>query len=655
MCKPGRSRAILARLGITLALFFLFGAGVCAEPIAIEKLFAKYPYREATLSPNGQFLAVALERNGRYNAGVIDLATQKVTHLTNFDKSDVIQITWQNDTRLIIRIGDLRNGLGEADTQYGLAAISRDASDVRQIQRSFGPSRAASVRLLQIIPNTNEVLLVAQERTIHSTDVYRFDTLTGKKTLLTYDSPGDVWYWVADYDGVPRAALTGDLDHDKSALYVRNSATDPWRKIEEAGLGRLTTTPVGFSPDGRTLYLEARGDSDLVGLYEYDIASDKRTGPTVRLPDRDINATFVRNLRDRKLYGMRYDDDTPSAIWFDAEWAKMQKSVDAALPGTVNRLQKSDDRWLVIASSDRNPGEVYLLDAKSMKMEKVFSYAPTIDPSRMSPMKWVRYKARDGMTIPALLTVPKGAEGKAVPLIVDIHGGPNVPAEVWRFQREVQFLASRGYAVLQPQFRGTEGFGWKFESAGFRKWGDEMQDDLEDGALWAVAQGIADPDKICFYGASYGGYAAMWGAIKNAKVIKCAVAYAGVSSIDYMFDNAQTDMSQLAEKSTLMMERIGDPKAERDRFKRVNPLDNAERVGVPIFLAYGALDVRVPIVHGTAFKAALDKYNKPYEWVVYNDEAHGFQRDDHLFDFYHRIEKFLAKYLGSPSAVANLN
>jgi dipeptidyl aminopeptidase/acylaminoacyl peptidase len=251
--------------------------------------------------------------------------------------------------------------------------------------------------------------------------------------------------------------------------------------------------------------------------------------------------------------------------------------------------------------------------------------------------------------------VPKGAEGKAVPLIVDIHGGPNVPAEVWRFEREVQFLASRGYAVLQPQFRGTGGFGWKFESAGFRKWGDEMQDDLEDGALWAVAQGIADPDKICFYGASYGGYAAMWGAIKNAKVIKCAVAYAGVSSIDYMFDNAQTDMSQLAEKSTLMMERIGDPKAERDRFKRVNPLDNADRVGVPIFLAYGALDVRVPIVHGTAFKAALDKYNKPYEWVVYSDEAHGFQRDDHLFDFYHRIEKFLAKYLGSPSAVANLN
>jgi len=230
-----------------------------------------------------------------------------------------------------------------------------------------------------------------------------------------------------------------------------------------------------------------------------------------------------------------------------------------------------------------------------------------------------------------------------------------VPANTWVYQNEVQFLTSRGYAVLQPQFRGTHGFGRKFFAAGFRKWGDEMQDDLEDGVKWAVAQGIADPDRVCFYGASYGGYAAMWGAIKNANLIKCSVAYVGVSSIDYMFDNAQTDISRLAENSSEMVKQIGDPKTERARFKRVNPLDNADKVGVPILLAYGAEDRRVPLPHGTDFRAALDKYGKPYEWVLYDHEGHGFNRDENRFDFYHRVEKFLARYLGPAAAQASVH
>jgi dipeptidyl aminopeptidase/acylaminoacyl peptidase len=244
-----------------------------------------------------------------------------------------------------------------------------------------------------------------------------------------------------------------------------------------------------------------------------------------------------------------------------------------------------------------------------------------------------------------LLTVPLNAGDRPVPLVVDIHGGPNVEATNWGYDPAVQFFASRGYAVLQPQFRGTEGFGWKHHSAGFRKWGEEMQDDLEDGVKWAVAQKLADPSRVCFYGGSYGGYAAAWGAIKNAGVIKCAVAVVAVTSIDYLFDNAQTDLAYVAEKSGWMVDRIGDPKTERARFKRVNPLDNADKVGVPLLLAYGGSDLRVPIVHGTDFRAALDKYHKEYEWVVYSGEGHGFRKDENVFDFYHRTERFLAKYL----------
>jgi dipeptidyl aminopeptidase/acylaminoacyl peptidase len=274
------------------------------------------------------------------------------------------------------------------------------------------------------------------------------------------------------------------------------------------------------------------------------------------------------------------------------------------------------------------------------------SLEPAIDPKAMAAQQWVRYTARDGMTIPALLTLPPDAQGKRAPLVVDIHGGPNVPASRWSYDPTVQFFASRGYAVLQPQFRGTGGFGWKLRSAGYRKWGEEMQDDLEDGVRWAVAKGYVDPEHVCFYGGSYGGYAAAWGAIRNAKTIRCAVAAVAVTSIDYLFDNAQTDLARLAEKSTLMVDQIGDPRTERARFKRVNPIDNADKAGVPILLAYGASDRRVPLAHGTDFRSALERAHKEYEWVVYAGEGHGFSKDENVFDFYGRVERFLAKHLG---------
>jgi dipeptidyl aminopeptidase/acylaminoacyl peptidase len=409
--------------------------------------------------------------------------------------------------------------------------------------------------------------------------------------------------------------------------------------------------PMQFDPAGKTLFVSARRNgANRASIYEYSVEERRWGKPAISHPERDVdpsNAGFIADYRDRKLLGLRYTSDRPSVEWFDAERARIQKSVDAALPDSVNVIQGNSgaQRRIVVAHSDRNPGETYLLDAKTMRMEKLFSYRPWIDPRSMSATRWVRYSARDGLSIPALLSVPANAAGKPAPLIVDIHGGPNVPATAWGFDPTVQFFASRGYVVLQPQFRGTEGFGWAHVSSGYRKWGDEMQDDLEDGVRWAVSQGIADGSRVCFYGGSYGGYAAIWGAIKNAGLIRCAIASAAVTSIDYLFDNAQTDLSRFADRSTFMSDQIGDPKTERARFKRINPLDNAEKVGVPILLAYGGADVRVPIVHGTDFRSALDKYGKEYEWVQYVGEGHGFNRDEDVFDFYRRVDRFLKRHL----------
>jgi dipeptidyl aminopeptidase/acylaminoacyl peptidase len=648
--------------GMLLGPLFVAPAHAGDAPLPIETFFQKPKYGDAVLSPSGRYLAVVTPVNSRLNLGIIDLEARAVNAITAFNDADVFRVVWQNDDRLVVSWGDLHRGIEEPTRAYGIWAVDRDGRRPQRLDRGHATSghilsgwqRPSSVQFLRPIPGTNDVLVTAYERSALGRDLYRVDTRTGTHTLLSFETPAPAAQWVVDFDNVPRAVVTNDLDHDKSAWYVRKGADTPWEKVEETGLGRLSSRPLQFSSDGKILYVGARRNSDRAAIYEYEIESAKWIGPVVQHADRDIVANPVLDLERRKLLGLRYQDDKPGVVWFEAAWATVQKGVDNALPDTVNFLQRASvgDRWIVVSRSDRNPGDVYLLDGKTLKMEKLFSYEPWIKPAEMASTQWVRYASRDGLTIPALLTIPADNTGKRIPLVVDIHGGPNVGATSWLYRNDVQFLASRGYAVLQPQFRGTNGFGWKFFSAGFRKWGDEMQDDLEDGVKWAVAEGIADPDRVCFFGASYGGYAAMWGAIKNAKLIKCAIAIAGVSSIDYMFDNAQTDISELAEKSTVMVELIGDPKTERVRFKRVNPLDNADQVGVPILLAYGAEDRRVPLVHGTDFRRALDRDGKPYEWVLYEHEGHGFSRDENLYDFYGRVERFLAKYLSANPAAA---
>ncbi|HEX7327113.1 MAG TPA: prolyl oligopeptidase family serine peptidase [Casimicrobiaceae bacterium] len=656
----------IARAGLCLGVLALAASGAAAAATApakvpsVEDFFRKPAYGRPELSPNGRYLAVIAPVGEHLGVGTIDLESKSIERMEAPSDSDALRVAWLNDKRLVVTIGDLNRATGDPPTARGYVVVNRDGSDQKILGgynrvridstiRAGGFKRPWSVSVVRPIEGTSDLLVTALDRDIKSLDLYRYDTETGSAKLLSFESPGYVSRWVVDFDNVPRAAVTDDIDDDKEAWYVRKSADSPWIRMEEAHVGDLESGPIQFDASGKILYVWARRNGDdRASIYEYTVDTGAWK-QVVSHPVRDIDdgtAFFIDDYADRKVLGLYYTDDRPTVAWFDPEYARVQKGVDAALPGTVNFLHRRRDRWIVTSFSDRDPGEAYLLDGKTMKMEKLFSYEPQIDPAAMSPTKWVRYQARDGLTIPALLTIPNSARGKPVPLVVDIHGGPNVEATQWGYNPEAQFFASRGYAVLQPQFRGTEGFGWKLESSGFRHWGDTMQNDLADGVKWAIAQGIADPARVCFYGASYGGYASAWGSIANADLLKCAVVYVGVTSIDYLFDNAQTDISRVAEKDQLMVERIGDPKTERARFKSVNPVDNAQRVGVPLLLAYGASDRRVPLVHGTSFRDALDKYHKRYEWVVYANEGHGFTKDKDVFDFYGRVERFLAKYLG---------
>jgi len=262
-------------------------------------------------------------------------------------------------------------------------------------------------------------------------------------------------------------------------------------------------------------------------------------------------------------------------------------------------------------------------------------------------MKVVHYKARDGLDIPALLTVPKGGEGKNLPMVVVVHGGPWVPHEGWGYDPEAQFLASRGYVVLQPQFRGTQGLGWKHFSSSFKQWGRTMQDDVTDGVRWAIDQGIADANRVCIYGASYGGYSTMIGLAKDPDLYKCGINYVGVTDLDLFESATWSDFAYGEFLQYEMKDMFGDMAKERSTLMAVSPVEQAAKIKAPVLMAYGAADVRVVPEHGTRMRAALEKNNRKVEWMMAEGEGHGFADPENQKLFYGAMERFLDANIGA--------
>lgn len=281
-------------------------------------------------------------------------------------------------------------------------------------------------------------------------------------------------------------------------------------------------------------------------------------------------------------------------------------------------------------------------------MQELVSRRPWNHPERMGATRFLRYKARDGLEIPGYLTLPPGREAKNLPLVLVVHGGPFVRGHFWNWDREAQFLASRGYAVLQSDYRGSFGYGWRHHVAGRRQWGLAMQDDLTDGVLHLAAQGIADRNRVAIMGASYGGYAVMMGLAKDPDLYRCGINIVGVTDLELMGTATWSDVSVESREFELWFtEHVGSLSKERERLRAASPARLADRIKKPVLIAHGFNDVRVPIEHAERMRAALERVGRVRpEWVVYEDEAHGFLREKNNFDFYARVERFLAAHMG---------
>jgi len=664
----------IARLGAALALLLSAAAPLHAAEKAplppIERFFANPVLSSAELSPSGRYLAAISGAPGRRDAlVVIDLQGKSAKLVASYQDADIRQYEWVNDERLAFDVTDKQVAQGGRFEAAGLYAVNRDGGNLRQLADRRGTSWVTEndSRISRKIQPWHTFLLdqhgsqksdeiyvasyVYNDATeeLHSVNLLRLNTVTGATQVVP--RPGRVQDWTLDHKGEPRLATSSEKGI--TTLHYRDPATSAWRVLTsyasfKGGAGAYW--PLGFANDG-TLYVIANGPKGTTTVHTVNLATGALDPePLVETPGYDFSGSLVRS-GDRVL-GVELQTDAATIVWFDPALQAAQAKLNALLPGTINLMsfpsQAMSDWALVESYSDVQPRSYRLFNLKTGELDKVGDAYPNIDPARMGRQEPVRYKARDGRDIPGLLTLPANG-AKNAPLVVLVHGGPFTRGSHWGWKSETQFLASRGYAVLEPEFRGSVGYGGAHFKAGWKQWGLAMQDDIADGARWAVAQGYADPQRICIAGGSYGGYAVLMGLAKDPDLYKCGIDWAGVTDINVLYDNHWNFTSDLSDewKQYGMPDLIGDRVKDAAQLKATSPIELAARIKAPLILAYGGADRRVPIAHGLRFRDAVAPYNKQVEWIAYQEEGHGWGLPKNRVDFWSRVEKFLDKHIGS--------
>lgn len=654
------NRALARLLGLLWCLMMISGHNATAAPPPAEAFFQKAAFHGATLSPSGLHLAMVVgSQDARDRLAVLDLQTLKVQVVASFTDGDVFDYRWVNDKRLVFNVGDRKLALADRRFAGGLYAVNADGSGYRQLAQREHVWVQDNIGTRQLPWNTfpidqdgaqdSDDLYVVRPEAQDFASLLRLNTTTGSAQDL--DSPPNANQWLLDAQGNVRAARTSQGPF--SAIHWRDPASGKWRKLRE--FDRFTghdMSLLAVMPDGNLL-VSARPGRNTDALYVYDPATDKLADqPLLGLQQYDVRPTELLHHQG-KLLGVRLVTDAEVTHWFDDGMKAHQASVDKLLPNTANLItppRRGTSPWLLVrAFSDLQPSIYYLFNTQTRKLSRVGSERPGIQAAQMSPMDMVRYKARDGLEIPAYLTLPASAgdHKKNLPLVVYVHGGPWTRGARWQWQADVQFLASRGYAVLQPEFRGSVGFGYKHVTASFKQWGLAMQDDLADGARWAIAQGIADPKRICIMGASYGGYATLMGLAKDGDLFACGVDWAGVSDILLMYDAHWSDFSD-EWKRYGMPQMVGDRSKDAAQLEATSPIRLASRIKNPLLIAHGRIDRRVPIEHGRRMYDAVKAHNPNAQWVEYDKDGHGWSLPETDVDWWTRIENFLARHIGRP-------
>lgn len=606
------------------------------KQIPLEDFFRNSQEAAYQISPDGRHLSFMAPYADRMNVFVRSVDGTEAVRITSETERSVAGYMWADNQRLLY----MKDAAG--DENYQLYGVNLDGSEP-QAYTAFPGVRTTLIDDLEEMPDM--VMIGLNRRNPEVFDPYRLNLKTGELTQLA-ENPGNWQGWMTDHEGRLRA-VTAIVDGVNTQILYRDTEDEEFRPVLTTNFKDMVNF-MEFTPDNRYVYAATNLGRDKVALVLMDPRDCSEIEQLYEHPQYDISSISYSRKRKKLLSVYCTGHKEPVRHYFDAEEEALRQRIKAHFPDYrygVADTDKDEMHSLIYVGSDRTRGMYYFYDVETDTATKIAETAPWLHEEDMVEMHAVTYTSRDGLHIEAYLSLPQGVTMETahnLPVVVNPHGGPWA-RDTWGFSSEVQFLCNRGYAVFQMNFRGSTGYGRSFLEASYKQWGLKMQDDITDGVHWLIAEGIADPARVAIYGGSYGGYATLAGLTFTPDLYACGVDYVGVSNLFTFMSTIPPYWRPMLE---MMYEQVGHPENDREQLAATSPALHAEEIKVPLFVAQGANDPRVNKAESDQMVAALRERGVEVEYMVKDNEGHGFHNQENRFDFYRAMEAFLAKYLG---------
>jgi len=612
------------------------------------------------LSPDGQHIGLLAPVDGRNVLTIIQTSTRAPINLLEFESDRQIgDFYWANNERLLMRLDYFQSWYAAPTSAGEWFAVNIDGKKKENVFgfRSFRGSSSkiksheaggerASGQVVDLLRDEKKHILMSATPFDAGGDrrskLYKINIYNGRSKLLE-TSPVENATFATDQTGEVRFVV-GETKELKRKVYYRADEDQEWQLFRESSTDEGGLQPLAFAADN-SIYVSDSTDTDLAGIYLYDL--DNGTSSLIHQDDHSDPTGFWYTEASQQLYAIEYETTTPKYVFVtEGKEATTLKNLLSAFPGQQVRLisQSRDESLAIILTySDRNPGDFYLFDANLKQLQFLAAAMPKVAPAERSEMMAFEFTARDGLVVRGYLTLPKSTQEKGPPpLIVNPHGGPIGPRDSWGYNGEVQLLAEAGFAVLQVNFRGSGGFGKAFMQAGYKTWGSAIQNDILDATDWVLSQGYADSERVCIYGASFGGYSALMAPIRDPNLFKCAIGFVGVYDLPMLFERG--DVSERESGVAFMRNIVG---TDEEELKKYSPAHRADELNLPVFIIHGEQDPRAPVEHALVMMDAMDAAGKSYEKLLFEKEGHGLYDPETRASMYEAIVAFLSKHLKS--------
>lgn len=634
--------------------------------LAIEDFVRLPTSRDAKVSPDGKHLSLVVRREGEDVLAVLDLATrQPISSFRVAGKHRAVgNVTWVNDERLVYTVTESYSwnkrrfsngeliGVNVDGKKHKLIFGYRSGESTLNTKIKKNEANNGNQEIIDLLEGDDKNILIAfypwrlmgdtfyNDPDAH-TIIYKLNVYTGK-TKKVEALPFANADAITDNEGNVRFAVAINDDNHQVISY-KPSADSDWQEWSLQDFEGDRVYPISFTADNRKVYVSAHAGDSTLALYLFDF--ETKMFEKVLHDERVDITMLLRDFSGRRVIGVGTDLGMPKYSYLDSDdpKARVHKMLLGAFPGhdvVITSATKNGSHAVARVYSDINPGNYYLFETNTLQAMYLASNRKWLEPENMAHMDSMTFETRDGTTIYGYLTLPKGKE-KNVPLVVFPHGGPHGVRDYWNFDWEVQLLAHQGYGVLQVNYRGSDGFGIDFEEAGYGKWGTLMQDDITDATRALVDSGVADASRICIYGHSYGGYAALMGAVREPDLYRCAIGSMGVYDLPMMFEEG--DIADRESGLAYLRQTLGEDQAD---LESRSPAHNADKIQAQVLLIHGARDQRAPIEQAESMQKALKAAGKSYEWLEIGNESHGYYDEQNRLAVYNQVLAFLAANIG---------